>query len=110
MGAATLFLFIVVPSCLLILYYIRARNTERIKMIENGINPDGNVDLLTHRKQETLRNGIFLIFLSLGVLVGDYVARNQIVDAVIAFISTILMFGGLGFLVNYLILRFWHTK
>ena len=105
-----LLMVIVVPSCLLILYYIKTKNAERIKMIEKGINPDGDLDLATYRKQTSLRNGIFFIFLSIGLLTGHFLSRYLIDDSAIGYISMLLMFGGLAFMINFLILRSWPTK
>jgi len=107
MGSSGLLVVIIVPSCLLILYYIKTKNAERIKMIEKGLNPDGDIDLSTYRRQIALRNGLFFILLSVGLLLGYYLEINEIVDGNVAYIAMILMFGGLAFVINYLILRSW---
>jgi hypothetical protein len=78
-----------------------------MKMIEKGINPDGDLDVTTYRKQVAIRNGIFLIFLAIGLLVGHYLSINSIFENAVGYISMILLFGGLGFLINYLVLKFW---
>jgi hypothetical protein len=78
-----------------------------MKMIEKGINPDGDLDATTYRKQVAIRNGIFLIFLAIGLLVGHYLSINSIFESAVGYISMILLFGGLGFLINYLVLKFW---
>jgi hypothetical protein len=110
MGSSTLLMMCIVPSLLLILYYIKTKNAERIKMIEKGINPDGDLDLATYRKQTALRNGIFFLLLSIGLLTGHYLSKNLIVESEISYISMILLFGGLAFMINFLILRSWPTK
>ncbi|MEN8187309.1 MAG: DUF6249 domain-containing protein [Bacteroidota bacterium] len=53
----------------LILYYIRTKNQERLKLIEKGINPDGQ-SIVEFRKQTSLKNAVLFISLSLGLFLG----------------------------------------
>jgi len=105
MGSTTLLLILIVPSCLLVLYYIRTKNAERIKLIEKGINPDEGFGDSNHSRRNNLKNGIFFISMAIGLLIGNFLAKNNILEGSISYISMLLLFGGLSFFVNYMIAK-----
>jgi len=111
MGPLTLLLIIAFPVCGLIGFYIKTKNQERMKLIEKGINPDEGLSISDYRKQTNLKVGVLLVFLAFGLFIGHLlVIKNDNLDAFITYLSMLLLFGGIGFLINFLILRNWHTK
>jgi hypothetical protein len=106
-------LIVVFPICGLILYYIKTKNEERIKLIEKGINPDEGLDITEYRKQTYVKNGVFFISIGVGLLIphipgpgGNYFTINSFINTVIS----LLIFGGIGFLINYRIMKRWNRK
>ncbi len=104
---------VVLPICGLILFYIKTKNKERIKLIEKGINPDEGLDVTEYRKQNYVKNGVFLLSIGVGLLVphipgptGNFFTVNKFINMVIS----LLIFGGIGFLINYRILKRWNRK
>jgi hypothetical protein len=106
-----LLLIIAFPLCGLIGYYIKTKNQERIKLIEKGINPDEGLNISEYQKQTNLKNGVLLVSLAIGLFAGHLlVIRNDKLDSFITYLSMLLLFGGIGFLINFLILRNWKAK
>jgi hypothetical protein len=104
-------LVIVFPICGLIGYYIKTKNQERIKLIEKGINPDEGLTISDYLKQTNLRNGILLISLGLGLFVGHLLVLNfSQLDNLITYAAMLLLFGGIGFLINFMIIKNWNAK
>jgi hypothetical protein len=108
MAPLTLLLIIAFPVCGLIGFYIKTKNQERIKLIEKGINPDEELNISDYRKQTNLKIGILLLALALGLFAGHtLVISFDTLDAFIIYLLMLLLFGGISFLINFLILRSW---
>ncbi|MBN2773363.1 MAG: hypothetical protein JXR31_03880 [Prolixibacteraceae bacterium] len=100
----TIFLIIVFPICGLIGYYIKTKNHERLKLIENGINPDDGMNYTVYRRKANLRTAILLLSLGFGLIVAYILSINfHWIDKFIIYLSVLLIFGGFGFLINYFI-------
>lgn len=102
-------LFVIVVAVLvtfIIGYYMRTKNQERISLIEKGINPDEGHSISEYRKQTSLKNGVLFIAFGLGLFSG-YLLDNYVrkMDTFVAYVSTLLLFGGIGFLINYFIMQ-----
>jgi hypothetical protein len=111
MGPLTLLFIIAFPVCGLIGYYMQTKNHERIKLIEKGLNPDEGLNISEYRKQTNLKNGVLLVSLAIGLFVGHLlVISYDKLDSFITYLSMLLLFGGIGFLINFLILRNWNAK
>jgi hypothetical protein len=111
MEPLTLLLIIAFPVCGLIGFYIKTKNKERIKLIEKGINPDEGLSIPEYRRQTNLKIGILFISFALGLLFGHLLLlRYENLDAFITYLSMLLLFGGIGFLINFFIIRSCHTK
>lgn len=110
--APTLTLLIIAfPICGLIGFYIKTKNQERMKLIENGINPDEGVNILEYRKFSNLKNGILFVFIGLGLLVGHILVINfNQMDSLITYITMIFIFGGIGFLLSYNKMKNWNPQ
>ncbi|MDD4032287.1 MAG: hypothetical protein PHS48_03470 [Bacteroidales bacterium] len=102
MGLFIILLIVVFPVCGLMGYYIRTRNSERIKLIEQGLNPDEGLNITEYQKQANLKNGVLLLSLGLGLLCGHLLVINyEMMDEIITYLMMLLIFGGIGFLINY---------
>lgn len=92
---------------LYILYFaIRIENKQKMAMIEKGMDPS----LLGKKREDKkkpnqLKNGIFLIGLAFGILMGYLLVENGNMAAWVAYPSMILVFGGAALIITYLIER-----
>ena len=86
---------------------IQARNRERMAMIEKGF----DASLLVAKKDPktgkflSLKLGIASIGIALGILVGNIVALTTSMEEPVCYFSMIFLFGGLGLVTYYLIVR-----
>jgi len=104
-------LIVAFPICGLIGYYIKTKNQERLKLIEKGINPDDGLSISDYHRQSNLKNGILFISLGLGLFIGHLLVLNfSQLDNLITYATMLLIFGGIGFLINYFIIRNWNAK
>ena len=95
----------------LIGYYMKTKNQERMKLIEKGQNPDEGMNLDEYRKQSSLRNGILLLFFGLGIFIGQWLVRRYSgLDDILMIMTMILIFGGIGFIINFIIMKNWSKK
>ena len=82
--------------------YIRARNAERLALIEKG----ADASMFTSGRERKagkfvlLKIGLFFIGGSVGVLAGYFVSAAGMADAP-AYLSMIFMFAGLGLVASY---------
>ena len=92
--------------CVLIGYYMKTKNQERMKLIEQGVNPDEGLSISEYRKQTNLKNGVFFLSLGLGLFIGHLLVINfEIIDKFITYATMLLIFGGIGSLINYKIIK-----
>lgn len=80
--------------------FFKTRHSERIAMIEKGINPINSKENL--RRFSSLKNGILAISLGIGFLIGhviDSIVRPD-KDPLYIF-ACLLIFGGMGLLFYY---------
>lgn len=111
MGPLTILLIVAFPVCGLIGYYMKTKNQERMKLIEKGINPDEGLSISEYRKQTSLKNGVLFISLGLGLLLGHLLYINyDTMDMFVTYLTMLLIFGGIGFLINYLIIKNWNRQ
>jgi energy-converting hydrogenase Eha subunit G len=85
-----------------ILYvYYTTRTKERLALVEKGM--DANIFKIdpAQSRLSLVKWGIFLIGLSVGVITGYILSRS--INEVIAFFTTILLFGGVALIAAYFI-------
>jgi hypothetical protein len=85
-----------------ILYvYYTTRTKERLALVEKGV--DANIFKIdpVQSRLNLVKWGIFLIGLSIGVITGYLLSKS--IHEVVAFFTTILLFGGLALIVAYFI-------
>lgn len=88
---------------LAIYFGVKAKNKERMALIEKGADVSE-----IYKKREPVKNilfkwGIVIIGISVGLLIGNVIASNTGLDGFVAYSAMILLFGGIGMLVaNFL--------
>jgi uncharacterized membrane protein SpoIIM required for sporulation len=103
---SVLVIVIAVVISLITGYYMKTKNQERLRMIDKGINPDGDLSISEYRKQTNLKNGILFISLGIGLLIGHIlVITIDKLDNFLPYLTMLLIFGGIGFLINYSIIK-----
>jgi len=89
-------------SVVLILYvYFTSRNKERLALIEKGT--DASLFKTSSKPFPTLKIGMFLIGIGIGILMGNIVASLTRLEQEVAYFSMILLFGGASLISFYLI-------
>jgi ABC-type Fe3+-siderophore transport system permease subunit len=83
--------------------YLRNRNRERMQMIEKGVDPSIFIQKPKNSLSVALKYGLFLIGIAVGILMGAVLDETTSIADGAAYISMILLFGGLGLIVYYLI-------
>lgn len=83
---------------------ITARNRERMAMIEKGMSPK---DFISGKPgvYSILKWALLIIGTGIGVFVGSLLEAFTELSEVTAYFAPILLFGGLGLLIAYLITR-----
>ena len=84
-------------------FAIKSRNRERMALIEKGATPE---EVYANRKisrHASLKNGLFLIGVAVGLLVAGIVSETTSINEVTAYFSFTMLFGGLGLIIFYLI-------
>ena len=86
----------------MIIFLRKYENEERMAMIERGMDPK-----TTARPRispsGTLRFALLAIGSGIGLLVGSMLKNSNLVEEEVAYFSMVLLFGGLGLLISYLI-------
>jgi hypothetical protein len=104
MAAEILVPFIVFSALFGIFYvFITTRNKERMALIEKG----ADASLFTTKSRSytnmTLKFGMLLLGIGIGILLGSLVATFTVLPEPVAYFSMILLCGGLGLILNYLV-------
>lgn len=109
MGLLGILVIIAFPICGLIGYYIKTKNDERLKLIEKGINPDEGLNVTEYRKQTYLKNGVFFLCVGAGLFIAHLLVSNhKTISSFITYATSLLIFSGIGFLINYNIIKRWN--
>jgi uncharacterized membrane protein YfcA len=90
-------------ACIVLIIYIffTSRNKERLALIEKGA--DASLFKIKGAFSATLKYGMFLMGVGIGILVGNIVAVSTSLEEVVAYFSMILLFGGASLIAYYLI-------
>jgi uncharacterized membrane protein YciS (DUF1049 family) len=98
-------IFASITGVILGIIYLRNRNRERLKMIEKGADPSVFKSETKTDGKISLKIGIFLIALAIGIITGSLIANNTYIfaESEVAYFSAIFLFGGLGLLGTQLI-------
>jgi len=83
--------------------YLTVRRKERQALIESG--RDAKIFNMETNVNPSLKFALLLIGLALGALIGNILEEYTALDNEVSYFSMILLFGGIGLLVYYLIGR-----
>ena len=95
-------------SIAVVLYaFIQSRHRERMAMIEKGFDASLLQSDVRNRtgKFGALKIGIAAIGVGLGLLVGGVLDRLTNLEEPVAYFSMIMLFGGVGLIIYYLLVR-----
>lgn len=97
--------FAMIFGIVVLVTYYRNKRIERTALIASG--RDASIFREEDKKSwiNSLKYGIFLIGIAVGFIIGDILAVRGVLSEVIAYISMVLLFGGLGLLVFYSLAR-----
>jgi hypothetical protein len=101
MGMATgviMTLSFFVAIVLTVKYISAARNKEKMALIEKGIDLSQIYQKKDYRNA-TLKSGMFLVGVALGLFVGFLLTEISSINAVVSYFSMILLFGGLSLII-----------
>lgn len=85
--------------------YYRNKRMERTALIASG--RDASIFKEENKKSRihSVKYGIFLIGLAIGFIVGDILSTQHVMSEGIAYVSMVLLFGGVALLVFYYLAR-----
>lgn len=87
----------------IIYFAIVTRNRERMALIEKGATAEEIYQSRKVSKYSALKNGLFLIGIAVGLIVAAIVSATTALNPVAVYFAFILLFGGLGLVIFYLI-------
>ncbi len=93
----------VIFGSIVMLVYLNIRKKERMALIEKGA--DASIFASKPETSPTLKWGIFLSGLAIGLLVGYLLETYIHMQAEIAYFSMLFLFGGISLITYYLIDR-----
>ncbi len=98
-------IFASITGVILGIIYLRDRSRERLKIIEKGADPSVFDTKTKTDSKVTLKIGIFLVALAIGIITGSLIANYTYIfaESEVAYFSSIFLFGGLGLLGTQLI-------
>lgn len=86
----------------IIYVYLMTRHRERMNMLDKGIDP-AQFAVKNNLKSQSLKVGMLLIAIAFGILVGNFLYKNDWLDKSVAYFSMILLFGGISLIIHFLI-------
>lgn len=91
----------VIFGFVVMLVYLNIRKKERMKLIEKGV--DASIFVTKTETSPSLKWGIVLTGLAIGLLIGNLLETYAGMRAEVAYFSMIFLFGGLGLIIYYAI-------
>jgi hypothetical protein len=94
-------IFASITGLILGVIYLRNRNQERMKILEKGADPSILKSEIRRGGKVSLKIGIFLIAIALGIIVGSIIANYTYIfpESAVAYFSSVFLFGGLSLLI-----------
>lgn len=87
----------------IIYVFLMTRFKERMSMIDKGV--DASLLASKSGSSPTLKFGMLFVGISLGLLTGNLLDKNDILARGVAYFSMMFLFGGISLILNYLIER-----
>jgi predicted MFS family arabinose efflux permease len=85
--------------------YYRNKRIERTALIASGRDASIFEEEEKNGRMSSLKCGIFLVGIAVGFIIGDLLANRNVMTEEIAYISMVLLFGGISLLLFYFIVR-----
>ncbi|MCU0370657.1 MAG: hypothetical protein MUC31_04530 [Bacteroidales bacterium] len=79
--------------------FLVTRKRERLALIEKGA--DASIFKMEKHTNSTLKWGLFLIGLGVGLIIAEILVRSGAMQEEAAYLSMIFLFGGIALLVSY---------
>ena len=89
----------VIFGSIVMVVYLKIRKKERLALLEKGA--DASIFAEKPESSPSLKWGIFLIGLAIGLLIGNLLEAVTTMRPEIAYFSMIFLFGGLGLIIYY---------
>jgi hypothetical protein len=83
--------------------YLVIRKRERLALLEKGV--DASVFGQNKHSNATLKWGLFLIGVGIGLLIAQALVRADAMDVEAAYFSMIFLFGGIALVISYFLDR-----
>jgi len=83
-------------------FYLRARHTERMALIEKGMYTAERKSVKIKTGNFGLKLGSLLIGIALGLLVGYILDYYSVIEENVSYFSMILLFGGFSLVANHI--------
>jgi hypothetical protein len=103
-----IFVPISVFGMILGIVYLVVRKRERMALIEKGA--DASIFRIDKQSNSTLKWGLFLIGLGVGLLIAEILVKTTTMSEEAAYFSMIFLFGGIALLVSYFLDRKKYSK
>jgi hypothetical protein len=78
--------------------FLMTRYRERMGMLEKGLDPN---TFANKKSSQTLRWGMLSVGIAIGILLGNVLHKNDVLDKSVAYLSMIFLFGGSSLILNY---------
>lgn len=101
MELTPIFVLLIIFGFIFGIIYISIRRKERQMLLEKGL--DASVFVSKKYTSTTLKFGLLFIGVAVGILLGNLLYRNAVMDEEAAYFSMIFLFGGLGLVIDYFI-------
>ena len=88
----------------LVFYYLHTRNKQRLAMLEKGVDPKNFCSKPTSNKYASLKWSLLLIGVAIGLFFASVIDKTTDLEEGAQF-AMVLLFGGLGLLTYYFIVR-----
>ncbi|HOW24118.1 MAG TPA: hypothetical protein PK711_00485 [Bacteroidales bacterium] len=98
-----IFVPISVFGMILGIVYLVIRKRERLALIDKGV--DASIFMTKKQTNATLKWGLFLIGLGIGLLIAEILVKSTSMTDEAAYFSMIFLFGGIALLVSYFLDR-----
>jgi len=85
---------------------VTAKNKERLALIEKGMDASIFKEATqTHGRYGALKWGLVIVGIGIGLILGNIFDMNGIMDEEVAYSAMVFVFGGIGLLTYYLLIR-----
>ncbi len=85
---------------------VSARNKERMALIEKGMDASIFKEARdTHGRYNALKWGLVIVGVGIGLILGNIFDIHGVMDDDVAYFAMVFVFGGLGLLTYYLLIR-----